>query len=775
MADQNNNNCTPSTDENPPSIPSPPPPRASPPPPLYPRPVHGTSEPESPLPHGERILGLMHRPSSNISAFSSSDDLTQSQRFIPVASSIPDSDAASRRTLGPQDLKQKKQELQSIREKIHIIESILGGDPSSDEEVPIGRRELQVFEDMVKFSDYAAIEHIKNHESLVAANDEENGRTALHIAAACGSLEVVKALLAAGAAPDATDNNNETARAVALKMRQQAVVDYFDSIECGEEPMEEPMTPRRKRHLEKEAIQNFGLSVRRRHTVVQVPSMYGGMSNNTMGSMPTPVCSVPFPSLLRESSLGAACSFTLSGSTTSPRVAQVRQWVDDSSFVVIMVGLPGRGKTFMCKRLTRWLAWNGIPSRIFSASLIRREMFGSTADDFDAESMRKRDAVAAEAVNRMLAWVKANPGGVVFFDSTNATRDRRSSLAKQLGIAICPENILFMENICDDPKIIEFHRLRHIDVSKYSPDEVTRLMSFWEQRDADFHVIYQSMSQATEPNVSFVRITNFEHIEMVNVKKEVQRDMVLFIQSLFPMDAYVYLTASGESVANVAGRLGGDDRSGESTLTPTGERYALALRYFMDMETDHTFNIFASTHNTARSTAQWLGANPDRYHVKQLSFFDDIRHGECEGMTESEVQREFPNTYRKILADPNEVAWLRGESYRDLVQRMEGGILQIGRSPLSVLVVSHIAPTQVLHAFLDEKEPESAPNQVIRRHHVYKFIKHNHSVRCSVVDLTPVMEQVTDEMLDTLRRYPDRVDEVLHLLYAAANLKWVDT
>ncbi|KAG7234689.1 hypothetical protein INR49_004093 [Caranx melampygus] len=41
--------------------------------------------------------------------------------------------------------------------------------------------------------------------------------------------------------------------------------------------------------------------------------------------------------------------------------------------VIVMVGLPARGKTYMSKKLTRYLNWIGMPTKVFNVGEYRRE------------------------------------------------------------------------------------------------------------------------------------------------------------------------------------------------------------------------------------------------------------------------------------------------------------------------------------------------------------------------------------------------------------------
>lgn len=42
--------------------------------------------------------------------------------------------------------------------------------------------------------------------------------------------------------------------------------------------------------------------------------------------------------------------------------------------LIVMVGLPARGKTYISKKLTRYLNWIGVPTREFNVGQYRRDI-----------------------------------------------------------------------------------------------------------------------------------------------------------------------------------------------------------------------------------------------------------------------------------------------------------------------------------------------------------------------------------------------------------------
>lgn len=127
--------------------------------------------------------------------------------------------------------------------------------------------------------------------------------------------------------------------------------------------------------------------------------------------------------------------------------------------VVIMVGLPARGKTYMSKKLTRYLNWIGIDTKVFNVGEYRRRMTGSetvTADFFhpsndDARRIREESAQAALADT--VEWLREG-GEVAVYDATNGSRERREwlldALSQQNGF-----KVMFVESVCSDADIVD--------------------------------------------------------------------------------------------------------------------------------------------------------------------------------------------------------------------------------------------------------------------------------------------------------------------------------
>ncbi|GMF65030.1 unnamed protein product [Phytophthora lilii] len=97
--------------------------------------------------------------------------------------------------------------------------------------------------------------------------------------------------------------------------------------------------------------------------------------------------------------------------------------------VLVMVGLPARGKSFVVHKTLRYIEWMGFPTRMFNVGNLRRKLgkAGEDAKFFSADNSdatRLREEMAMEALDELLEWLETQ-GHVAVFDATNTTKLRR--------------------------------------------------------------------------------------------------------------------------------------------------------------------------------------------------------------------------------------------------------------------------------------------------------------------------------------------------------------
>lgn len=188
-----------------------------------------------------------------------------------------------------------------------------------------------------------------------------------------------------------------------------------------------------------------------------------------------------------------------------------------SKLVLIMVGLPARGKSYITQKTCRFLNWQQHETRIFNVGNRRRVAAGTggtlsnpaspqtspkkpvrttsiagmidaptqaahillngvdptdqqnelvrlpsaenmeqSAEFFDPKNERAsqlREQVAMETLNELLDYLLIGNGSVGILDATNSTIERRSILFKAIKAREPKLGILFIESVCYDEKV----------------------------------------------------------------------------------------------------------------------------------------------------------------------------------------------------------------------------------------------------------------------------------------------------------------------------------
>ncbi|KAL5457516.1 hypothetical protein EMCRGX_G034782 [Ephydatia muelleri] len=117
----------------------------------------------------------------------------------------------------------------------------------------------------------------------------------------------------------------------------------------------------------------------------------------------------------------------------------------------------------------------------------------------------------------------------------------------------------------------------------------------------------------------------------------------------------------------------------------------------------HEKQIWTSQLDRTIQTAQHL-CGP----IEQWKALNELDVGECEAMTYEEIQKKFPKKF--ALRDENKFHYRypRGESYEDLVHRLEPVIMELERQQ-NVLVICHQAVMRCILAYFLDKDIKELP------------------------------------------------------------------
>ncbi|XP_026279327.1 6-phosphofructo-2-kinase/fructose-2,6-bisphosphatase isoform X2 [Frankliniella occidentalis] len=424
----------------------------------------------------------------------------------------------------------------------------------------------------------------------------------------------------------------------------------------------------------------------------------------------------------------------------SVRIGERANYVN-SPHVIAMVGLPARGKTYISKKLSRYLNWIGINTKVFNLGEYRRHATTAyKSHDFfrpdNKEAMAIRTQCAMDALQDVGQWLEGG-GEVAVFDATNSTADRRQLIhdiiVKKMGY-----KLFFVESVCDDPKIIEQNIM---EVKFNSPDYNNRLETYGEatsdreevkvnspdyknmnmdmdsvlkdflMRIEHYQERYEPLDETLESNLSFMKIYNTgEKVVVHKHEGHIQSRIVYYLMNIHIVPRTIYLTRHGESEENLKGRIGGD-----SDLSFRGQQYAESLSRFIQQQNIPNLRVWTSWLKRTIQTVANVPAPQERWKA-----LNEIDAGICEEMTYEEIAEKYPEDFAARDEAKFTYRYPRGESYEDLVARLEPVIMELERQG-NVLVVSHQAVMRCLLAYFLDKSADELPYLNVPLHTVIKL------------------------------------------------------
>uniref|UniRef100_A0A8C8DR10 6-phosphofructo-2-kinase/fructose-2,6-bisphosphatase 2 n=1 Tax=Oryzias sinensis TaxID=183150 RepID=A0A8C8DR10_9TELE len=389
----------------------------------------------------------------------------------------------------------------------------------------------------------------------------------------------------------------------------------------------------------------------------------------------------------------------------------------NSPTMIVMIGLPARGKTYMSKKLTRYLNWIGVPTKVFNLGVYRREAVRSYKSyDFfrhdNEEAMKIRKQCALVALQDVKSYLTEEGGQIAvslcFSFQITPLHEGIFQFYKQI-----PFSVFFVESVCDDPDVIAANIL---EVKVSSPDyperHRERIVDDFLKRIECYKVTYQPLDPDDyDRDLSFIKVINVGRRFLVNrVQDYIQSKIVYYLMNIHVHSHSIYLCRHGESDYNVEGRIGGD-----SELSPRGRHFSHALRDFVDEHKLSDLKVWTSQLRRTIQTAEELGVPYEQWKI-----LNEIDAGVCEEMTYEMIQQTFPEEFALRDQDKYHYRYPGGESYQDLVQRLEPVIMELERQG-NVLVICHQAVMRCLLAYFLDKSAEDLPYMKCPLHTVLKL------------------------------------------------------
>jgi broad specificity phosphatase PhoE len=409
---------------------------------------------------------------------------------------------------------------------------------------------------------------------------------------------------------------------------------------------------------------------------------------------------------------------------------------------IVLVGLPGRGKSFLSRKLQQFLLWRGCSVKIVNVGKYRRQEGadgGGRADFFAAGNKAgadERARVAGLAVQDMLAFldepIAMHGSGlnatfedkIAIFDATNSTNERREWLLGMLKNRPNPIAVVFVESICDDAELLEDNFREKISLSPdfegMAPEDA---LSDLKERVRQYELQYETIEDDT---LSYIKIYNLSAKILANqIYGRMSKSIIPCLMAWNIGARPIWLCRAGETT-NESSRSHGT-LSTSAKLNANGHAFRSKLEAFTKEKTEQFWkeqiggHALASRRNvgviseSGTSDRTKLGVkimtstmpraietacfSSDDYKFEQYSHLNPLDKGDYSGMEMDEIEVKDPEWYEKLKADPYQTRFPGGESYHDLIQRLESTVIEMEQQISPVLVVSHVSVLQCMLSY----------------------------------------------------------------------------
>ncbi|OCL02494.1 bifunctional 6-phosphofructo-2-kinase/fructose-2,6-bisphosphate 2-phosphatase [Glonium stellatum] len=364
------------------------------------------------------------------------------------------------------------------------------------------------------------------------------------------------------------------------------------------------------------------------------------------------------------------------------------------------------------------------------------EAMDQSASFFDPQNKKAaliREQCAMDTLDELLEYILLDGGSVGILDATNSTLMRRKQIMNRIRERAGPElNVLFVESVCQDKTLLESNMRLKLSGPDYDGKDPVAALEDFKKRVAIYERNYVPLGDYEEDN-------NMPYVKMVDVGRKVishqirgflSAQAVYYLLNFNLAPRIIWVTRHGESLDNVAGKIGGD-----SDLSDNGRRYAQAMAKFIEHERknweihqadkaanthfpphpgDHTppnphysaddgehknFCVWTSMLKRSIQTAEYF--DEEEFEVKQMRMLDELNGGIMEGLTYDEIRMQYEDEYNRRRMDKLGYRYPGpgGEGYLDVINRLRPVIVELERMTDHCLLITHRSVARVLLAY----------------------------------------------------------------------------
>ncbi len=288
--------------------------------------------------------------------------------------------------------------------------------------------------------------------------------------------------------------------------------------------------------------------------------------------------------------------------------------------------------------------------------------------------------------------------------------------------------ILWVELICNIPEVVEKNILQvKVNSDDYKDwNDKEKAANDFRNRIKAYEKEYTYLSEVEDgADTKFIQLIDYStEIKMRNIKGELHSKILAYLVNLHTVARPIYFITAGESINDTKGILGGD-----SDLSEKGKIFADWVNEFFKGRLKELNSypekcqLICSTKKQTIQTAKALTCFDSYTDINLLA---EIDYGFQDCLTREQFFEKFPEEKGEMEKDPLYYRFPKGESYADVINRIEMVLHQIERHNGPMLLILKENVLKCLYGYFafegDVKNTENIPNIKLPKHTIIEFI-----------------------------------------------------
>lgn len=298
-----------------------------------------------------------------------------------------------------------------------------------------------------------------------------------------------------------------------------------------------------------------------------------------------------------------------------------------------------------------------------------------------------------ECLKDLVKYMETNKDAIAFYDGTNCDKKRRSWVKDYLKKHVPQTGVIFIESICNNEDVVSYN----VEKSKVPLSDFFGISP--EQAYADFYArikLYEKQYQVLEKTeldgkIRYVKVIDGgRSMEVHRMGGHVGSLAIQFLMNIRLNGGPIYITSPGET-ESLGVKIGGNP-----CVTENSKKYGQMIDDFFKKEADKWLltgyskcKLFFSPSTSCSQIEQRLTFKKVNCVRESPFLLNRIDYGDCDGMKLKKLIKEYGFNLLDSHEQSRSFRYPSGESYDDLIQRLEPFIMELMRIKDPVVIIAH--------------------------------------------------------------------------------------